>query len=175
MTQAIDEIDYIDQDLKTSLQKQCDYAATVDEKALSFLGRKQFADQSFLDMLLLNPDRHKDNYSLLKDNKTMEYRHLSMCYDNGLSLFALSHEYEMESLVEGAMNGTFISGNGVNVRSRFLTLCNESYLELLNKFRDFEFSNFSLAHFNEEHLIKITRCIRKNAQNMIELLEQTHL
>ncbi|SFK18345.1 hypothetical protein SAMN04487865_103410 [Succinivibrio dextrinosolvens] len=175
MTQALDELDYIDQDLKTSLQKQCDYATAVDEKALSFLGRKQFADQSVLDMLLLNPDRHKDNYSLLKDNKTLEYRHLSMCYDNGLTLFALSHEYEMESLVDGAMNGTFISGNGVNVRSRFLTLCDESYLELLNKFRDFEFSNFSLAHFNEEHLIKITRCIRKNAQNMIELLEQTHL
>ena len=171
MTQALDDLDYIDQDLKSSLQKQCDDATTADETALSFLGRKQFADQSFLDMLLLNPDRHKDNYSLLKDNNTLEYRQLSMCYDHGLSLFALSREYEMESLVGSAMNGTFITGDGVNVRSRFLTLCDESYLDLLYKFMDFEFSNFSQAPFNEELLIKITRCIRKNAQNMIELLE----
>jgi hypothetical protein len=174
MTQAIDELDYIDQDLKTSLQKQCDYATAVDEKALSFLGRKQFADQSFLDMLLLNPDRHKDNYSLLKDNKTMEYRHLSMCYDNGLSLFALTHEMEMADMVESARKGTFITGNGINVRSRFLSLCDESYLNLLRTLQNFDFCNYAPAAYNERHLQTVTHYIKKNAQNMIELLERKY-
>lgn len=172
MTQAIDEIYYIDQDLKKSLQKQCDYATAVDEKALSFLGRKQFADQSFLDMLLLNPDRHKNNYSLLKDNNSLEYKQLSMCYDQGLSLFALTNENEMDSMIESAKNGTFTTGNGINLRSRFLSLCGESYLNLLHSFLDFDFCNYAKAPFNENHLRKITHSIKKNARNMIELLEK---
>ncbi|WP_202109153.1 hypothetical protein [Succinivibrio dextrinosolvens] len=174
MNQVIDELDYINPDLKSSIQEQCDYESAVNEKALSFLGRKQFSDQSFLDMLLLNPDRHKDNYSLLKDNNTLEYRHLSMCYDHGLSLFALTHEREMTDMVESARKGTFITGNGINVCSRFLSLCDESYLNLLYKFQDFEFCNYAPAPYNEKHLRKVSHYIKKNAHNMIDLLEEKH-
>lgn len=174
MNQVIDELDYINPDLKSSIQEQCDCESAVNEKALSFLGRKQFSDQSFLDMLLLNPDRHKDNYSLLKDNNTLEYSQLSMCYDNGLSLFALTHEREMADMVESAKKGTFITGNGINVCSRFLSLCDESYLNLLYKFQNFEFCNYAPAPHNEKHLKTVTHYIKKNAQNMIELLERKY-
>ncbi|HAT4308325.1 hypothetical protein [Clostridium perfringens] len=68
-----------DDDLELSLN----YIENINK---SFI--PDFLDMIFLDALLLNPDRHTNNYGLLKNSNTGEYIGLAPIFDNNLALFA---------------------------------------------------------------------------------------
>lgn len=60
-----------------------DYISKINK---SFV--KDFLNMLFLDAILLNPDRHTNNYGLLRDSLTGEFVGLVPIFDNNLALFA---------------------------------------------------------------------------------------
>ncbi|MGU8478539.1 hypothetical protein ACV3R5_15355 [Clostridium perfringens] len=60
-----------------------DYISKINK---SFV--KDFLNMLFLDAILLNPDRHTNNYGLLRDSLTGEFVGLAPIFDNNLALFA---------------------------------------------------------------------------------------
>lgn len=72
-----------DDDLELSL----DYIYQINENYIS-----DFLDMVFLDALLLNPDRHTNNYGFLRDSNNGEFIGLAPIFDNNLALFATKNE-----------------------------------------------------------------------------------
>ena len=66
-----------------------DHAKTDSEKKAAF--SKMLA----IDAFFLNEDRHTNNLSVIRNEKTGKYR-LSPIYDNGLSLLSDLHDYPLE-------------------------------------------------------------------------------
>ena len=69
----------VEDDLEISL----DYISQIDVNYI-----KDFLDMIFLDALLLNPDRHTNNYGFLRDSNTGEFIGLAPIFDNNLALFS---------------------------------------------------------------------------------------
>ncbi|XZK40320.1 hypothetical protein ACSXCO_14855 (plasmid) [Clostridium perfringens] len=65
------------------LEVALDYISQID---INYI--KDFLDMLFLDALLVNPDRHTNNYGFLRDSNTGEFIGLAPIFDNNLALFA---------------------------------------------------------------------------------------
>lgn len=65
------------------LEIALDYISQID---INYI--KDFLDMIFLDSLLINPDRHTNNYGFLRDSNTGEFIGLGPIFDNNLALFS---------------------------------------------------------------------------------------
>ena len=107
---------------------------------------EQAYDMCFFDWLIKNDDRHLNNWGFLVNNETRKIESFSPIWDNGMSLFWSSMEYDFPNAYD--YNNYFASFNipydfvlECEFRKKYIKLCN-NFLQYLNsKEATIDFSN----------------------------------
>lgn len=97
-----------------------------------------FYDMCFFDWLIMNEDRHKNNWGFLVNNETRKIESFAPIWDNGMSLLWSSMEYDFPNVYD--YNNYFASFNipydfvlECEYRKKYIKLCNELLLYLNSK------------------------------------------
>ena len=103
-----------------------------------------FYDMCFFDWLIMNDDRHKNNWGFLVNNKTRKIENFAPIWDNGMSLFWSAREIDFPNAYEYA---SYFSSFDIpydfilecEYRQKFVNLCHQllSYLNSTEATTDF--------------------------------------
>ena len=148
-------IDKGNTDIEAVLQNMSKYG--LEEKA-----KRMFV----IDAVILNEDRHKNNFGFIVNNKTQEIVDMAPLFDHNISLLPYAEEEQFENI------DNYLEQRGPRladswVRSAAMCLTSDTRKVLIDLL-DFEFqkhSKYNLPYWRLDHLDKIVRKMIKDILN----------
>lgn len=182
--------DYVRYDLRTHNSQICsvcdaftseDYGflpyAAVDRgnstvasilRRMKSLGLEEAAKCMFVvDALILNEDRHKNNFGFIVDNRTQEIQKTAPLFDHNVSLLT----YAVEKDGDFDYDGSYFKGKGPRIGESWILdayICMTPKLrKVLIGFTDFKFERHPKYNLPESRLEALEKIIRRQAAEIL--------
>ncbi len=141
-------------------------------RKMKSLGLEEEARRMFLiDALILNEDRHKNNFGFIVDNRTQEIQRMAPLFDHNLSL--LTYAVERDGDLE--YDGGYFKEKGPRIGESWIIdadICMTSALrKVLIGFTDFTFSKHPKYNLSESRLTALEQLIRRQAVEILKFSE----
>ena len=144
---------------------------------ISKLGvEKKFIDMILFYAICINPDRHFENFGLLRDNHTGKFIDFAPIFDNGESLLSKAmpdifndiNKFK-EYIEKDEVN---ISYYGVSFDDLIKEFCDKSYIMKLRKLLDFKFQKHSSYNLPPKRLKCLNYMIQERAKRFIDIINK---
>ncbi|MCR4593470.1 MAG: XRE family transcriptional regulator [Clostridiales bacterium] len=138
---------------------------------------EQFSDMIVFDSLIYNPDRHLQNFGVLKDSVTGEYVGFAPLFDNGEGLLSKGSKEAFTSrnafwdYMETADVNT--SQYGVDYLDLVDAFCGKEQIAKLRKVLDFRFIKHPKYNLPDNRLELIEDMVRERANELILTIENS--
>ncbi|MCR4593954.1 MAG: XRE family transcriptional regulator [Clostridiales bacterium] len=138
---------------------------------------EQFSDMIVFDSLIYNPDRHLQNFGVLKDSVTGEYVEFAPLFDNGEGLLskgskeAFTNRNAFWDYMDTADVNT--SQYGVDYLDLVDAFCGKEQIAKLRKVLDFKFIKHPKYNLPDNRLELIEDMVRERANELILTIENS--
>jgi len=129
-----------------------------------------FASMLVFDSLILNEDRHLDNFGVLRDNHGGGIVGNAPIFDNGISLFNYSSIQELRKL--DTHRRAYANYFKQPFDSQAVEFGQALQIEQLSRLSDFKFNRHSRYNWDSERMEIIQAYIRQRAGQLIEILNR---
>lgn len=133
----------------------------------------KLVDMMVFDAIILNEDRHFNNFGFLRDNKTGELIDLAPIFDNGMSLLALSGDNvikDINSAISGkVMTFAFIDADRLDLVKQYLT---DSHRNKIMKLINFEFKKHPKYNLSDNRIKILEQLVRDRANQLTNTVNE---